>query len=304
MNPSENPYLNHRVGKNPIDEEIKSIHKKSIRNSIHWKEGAVAGCFYCVKFVPAEKIKSWADKGATALCPRCKCDSIIFEESLNVPLTISLLEALNSYFMQYDEQEKYTSSKTYENIQSHYAAQHLNLGLMPVSETTDYAAQQEDRVGHKWLEKMSAYKINTSHNQWKTLLRMNFFSRRFQKVLLGLFALWGLFCWADKSALYLGIVVLPYLWFKLINMTQDAMRHLSKDSLPAKYQFIVTADISDCLYQEAQRWAKVSPSLAKVWRTWNDSPEAQISQQDLRYFIACARELYEGKSPYSQYQVL
>lgn len=37
----------------------------------------LCGCFYCLQTFDASEIVEWIDGGSTALCPRCKLDSVL-----------------------------------------------------------------------------------------------------------------------------------------------------------------------------------------------------------------------------------
>jgi hypothetical protein len=41
------------------------------------KKHPTVSCYQCLKIFPTTEIKEWIDKGATALCPFCQCDTII-----------------------------------------------------------------------------------------------------------------------------------------------------------------------------------------------------------------------------------
>lgn len=46
----------------------------------NWKliqESQTAGCYSCLKIIPVSEIKRTTDKGQTAICPLCDCDTLI-----------------------------------------------------------------------------------------------------------------------------------------------------------------------------------------------------------------------------------
>lgn len=59
------------------------------------------GCFYCLQEFPPSKIIEWIDNrangGNTALCPYCRIDSVIGEES-GYPLTKEFLQEMREYW--------------------------------------------------------------------------------------------------------------------------------------------------------------------------------------------------------------
>ena len=62
---------------------------------------AICGCFYCCKTFSPDEIARWTDEwegvGQTALCPKCRIDSVIGCES-GYPITAEFLAAMNAYW--------------------------------------------------------------------------------------------------------------------------------------------------------------------------------------------------------------
>lgn len=51
--------------------------KLSFKSRVQIEEVGIASCYYCFKTFKAKKIKEWADKGETAICPYCYIDSVV-----------------------------------------------------------------------------------------------------------------------------------------------------------------------------------------------------------------------------------
>lgn len=86
------------------DPDIITAHKHSIRHRSEVMNSTVCGCFYCLTtFLPSE-ITTWTDKdesgiGQTALCPECKIDSVIGDES-GFQLSLEFLKKMSDYWFQ------------------------------------------------------------------------------------------------------------------------------------------------------------------------------------------------------------
>jgi len=55
------------------------------------------GCFYCLDIYSPEEVKSWCDKGVTALCPKCGIDSVLGSAS-GFLVTKDLLEKMQKHW--------------------------------------------------------------------------------------------------------------------------------------------------------------------------------------------------------------
>jgi hypothetical protein len=73
--------------------ELKKLHKGSIYNLPLIETAHRCGCFYCLQTFTPSEITKWADKGQTALCPKCGIDSVL--PSVTDP---SILAVMNLYW--------------------------------------------------------------------------------------------------------------------------------------------------------------------------------------------------------------
>jgi hypothetical protein len=81
---------------------LKEAHKASIFHQNQIWQSEVCGCFYCISTFTPDKIEDWADendhRGATALCPKCRIDSILGSAS-GFPVTENdFLIQMNKYW--------------------------------------------------------------------------------------------------------------------------------------------------------------------------------------------------------------
>jgi hypothetical protein len=58
-------------------EELIRIHQKSRYNKEKLQSIGKCACFHCKSKFPTVDIKEWTDGGKTAICPKCKVDSVI-----------------------------------------------------------------------------------------------------------------------------------------------------------------------------------------------------------------------------------
>jgi len=72
-----------------------SCHREEVLNSKH------CGCFYCLAVSEPDEIEDWIDVengiGQTALCPKCKIDSVIGSES-GFPISKEFLSKMHAYW--------------------------------------------------------------------------------------------------------------------------------------------------------------------------------------------------------------
>jgi hypothetical protein len=73
--------------------ELKKLHKGSIYNLGAIEISHRCGCFYCLRTFAPSEITQWIDKGQTALCPKCRIDSVL--PSVTDP---SILAAMELYW--------------------------------------------------------------------------------------------------------------------------------------------------------------------------------------------------------------
>ena len=86
----------------------ESLHKLCTRNRDVLASATRAGCFYCCAIFEPRDIKNWIDgerfletgdtyEGVTALCPRCRIDSVI-PEANGVTISTELLAAMKAHW--------------------------------------------------------------------------------------------------------------------------------------------------------------------------------------------------------------
>ena len=75
-------------------------HAAGYRNLSKINSSSECGCFYCLKKFPPSEIKSWADKGETALCPYCGMDSVLGSAS-GFELSEDFLSAMKNRFFKH-----------------------------------------------------------------------------------------------------------------------------------------------------------------------------------------------------------
>jgi len=70
--------------------KYSSYHKKQIDKSFE------CGCFYCLAVFSPNEIKEWIDNDKTALCIKCKIDSVL--PDFSVKFDKKFLKAMNKYW--------------------------------------------------------------------------------------------------------------------------------------------------------------------------------------------------------------
>jgi hypothetical protein len=75
---------------------LTTAHKFSFENRDMLAKSKFAGCFYCLKIYPANKVEEWIDdtNGQTAQCPECAIDSVIGDAS-GIDLNPAFLRAMH-----------------------------------------------------------------------------------------------------------------------------------------------------------------------------------------------------------------
>src|SRR5690606_42083381 len=64
-------------------DQLKAAHLKSSLHREELMRGNVCGCFYCEQLFSPREITVWIeepDGGQTAICPKCRIDSVLGEE--------------------------------------------------------------------------------------------------------------------------------------------------------------------------------------------------------------------------------
>lgn len=56
---------------------VPKLIAKSVFNKEDLKKSKLCGCFYCCEIFSPKEITEWTDDGKTAICPKCKVDSIL-----------------------------------------------------------------------------------------------------------------------------------------------------------------------------------------------------------------------------------
>jgi hypothetical protein len=76
------------------DDSLKVIQKEAFRNRAALKSSRICGCYFCLRMFPYKKIKDWADKGQTAICPYCQVDAVLYDKGTRI-LTSQLLKQMH-----------------------------------------------------------------------------------------------------------------------------------------------------------------------------------------------------------------
>jgi hypothetical protein len=75
---------------------IQELSKYSIRNKESIKKSKKCGCYYCLNIFYYKNIEHWIDNNQTALCPRCKIDSVIGD--FDIDFNEKFLEESSNYW--------------------------------------------------------------------------------------------------------------------------------------------------------------------------------------------------------------
>jgi hypothetical protein len=93
--------------------DIKEAHKHCRYNENEIKQSTRCGCFYCLSMFPSEWVNKWIDQKPrqtppetpirTALCPKCKIDSVLAEQS-GFPITKEFLQRMYDHWFESPEE--------------------------------------------------------------------------------------------------------------------------------------------------------------------------------------------------------
>lgn len=75
---------------------IKELSKYSNRNKVYVESSEKCACYFCLNYFDPSEIKEWIDGGETALCPKCKIDSVLGDSV--VSLNEEQLKEANKYW--------------------------------------------------------------------------------------------------------------------------------------------------------------------------------------------------------------
>ncbi|AIE83748.1 hypothetical protein [Fimbriimonas ginsengisoli] len=75
--------------------DLSALHRRSSHHRYEVEKSVECGCFHCLAIYPPEEIVEWIDQDQTALCPRCKIDSVIGFDS---PVSVDLLGQMRDYW--------------------------------------------------------------------------------------------------------------------------------------------------------------------------------------------------------------
>ncbi len=76
--------------------DIKIAHQFSKSNKADISRSNYCGCFHCMEIFSANEVVEFVDSENTALCPKCKIDSVICDEK--VKFDKHFLEKMNKYW--------------------------------------------------------------------------------------------------------------------------------------------------------------------------------------------------------------
>jgi hypothetical protein len=86
--PDRNPHM-----------DLKEAHRFSIRHRAQVENSATCGCFYCLTIFPPTEIVDWTDDDQTALCPKCRIDSVLGSAS-GAPITADFLSLMRAWWFE------------------------------------------------------------------------------------------------------------------------------------------------------------------------------------------------------------
>ena len=92
-----------------MKKDMIAAHRYSSNHRESLLASDVCGCFYCLSIFSPSEIEDWVDarkgetdineSGQTALCPRCRIDSVLGSAS-GYPITRDFLQKMNDYWFQ------------------------------------------------------------------------------------------------------------------------------------------------------------------------------------------------------------
>lgn len=81
---------------------LRDAHLHTIDNRPEIEASDACHCISCQTWFPPSEIESYADGGATVICPYCDCDAVI-GSACGIKLTDDLLTRLNRRYFNYDD---------------------------------------------------------------------------------------------------------------------------------------------------------------------------------------------------------
>jgi hypothetical protein len=76
---------------------VKEAVIHSMKNKRSIEESETCGCYHCLSVFSKHDITEWTDNGETAICPKCKVDSVL-AQTYGVPLDIEHLQILQTHW--------------------------------------------------------------------------------------------------------------------------------------------------------------------------------------------------------------
>ncbi len=81
---------------------LQGAHKASFKNNDALAKSSKCGCFYCLETFTPDEINCMIDFGATALCPKCRIDSVLGDAS-GYPITEAFLTEMKQHWFKVRE---------------------------------------------------------------------------------------------------------------------------------------------------------------------------------------------------------
>jgi len=78
---------------------IKNTPLYSMKNKKFIENSKDCGCYSCLALFPATEINEWTDSGLTALCPKCKVDSVLPEVE-GLEITLDNMKIFHKYWFE------------------------------------------------------------------------------------------------------------------------------------------------------------------------------------------------------------
>lgn len=82
-----------------VKSALDKCHKHCFKNKLEITASTVCHCFQCKEQFSPSDIRKWADKGETAICPKCGVDSVIGDAS-GYDMTPALLHAMHEFWFE------------------------------------------------------------------------------------------------------------------------------------------------------------------------------------------------------------
>ena len=64
-----------------VHQQILDAHKNVFTNKEEVLASSLCGCFHCLSKFKPEEVTEWGDRGQSAICPKCKTDSVLGNKS-------------------------------------------------------------------------------------------------------------------------------------------------------------------------------------------------------------------------------